>query len=133
MMKNKNNMLELLSTISDGFSPEELRFADIASDLASQITARRIELGLTQKEFAEKLGKTQAAISKWENADCNFQIKTLIELSEKLDLPLTISFKAPETKVETYVVSPAPAAVAAMNQYYGTSSPGGSWFTSGNI
>lgn len=132
-MENKNNIFELLSTLSDGFSEEDLRFADIASDLASQITARRIELGLTQKQFAEKLGKSQATVSKWETADCNFQIKTLIEISQKLELPLTISFKNPQSKTETYFISPSPAATAAtINKYFGTSSPSGNWFTSSN-
>lgn len=129
-MENKNNIFELLSTLSDGFSEEDLRFADIASDLASQITARRIELGLTQKQFAEKLGKSQATVSKWETADCNFQIKTLIEISQKLELPLTVSFKNPQPKTETYFVSPTPAATAAsINKYVGALSPTSSWLT----
>lgn len=128
-MENKNNIFELLSTLSDGFSAEDLRFADIASDLASQITARRIELGLTQKQFAEKLGKSQATVSKWENADCNFQLKTLIEISQKLELPLTVSFKELQPETETYFVSPAPAATAASAaKYISTFSPETSWW-----
>ncbi|MBR5792386.1 MAG: helix-turn-helix transcriptional regulator [Ruminiclostridium sp.] len=127
----ENNILELLSTLSDGFSAEDLRFADIASDLASQITTRRIELGLTQTALAEKLGRSQATISKWENADCNFQIKTLIEISQQLELPLTISFKNPQPKTEAYYISPTPAADAArICKYISASSPGSSWFAS---
>jgi ribosome-binding protein aMBF1 (putative translation factor) len=94
-MTNQNDILTLLSSLSDEFSAEDLRFSDIASDLAAQIIERRVALGLTQKELAEKLGKSQAIVSKWENADCNFQIKTLIEISQRLNLPLTISFRSP--------------------------------------
>lgn len=73
-MKNKNNMLELLTALSDDLSAEDLRLAAIASDLAVQLTAKRIELGLTQSEFADltrqvsdnclKVGKCRHAISK---------------------------------------------------------------------
>lgn len=126
-MKNQNNILDLLSALSDGFSPEDLRFADIASDLASQIIARRVALGLTQKELAEKLGKSQTTVSKWENADCNFQIKTLIEISQKLELPLTISFKKFPLEPETYFISPTPAAAASAVKYVSMSSPEDFW------
>ena len=34
------------------------------------IAERRRELGLTQKELAEKLGITDRAVSKWENGRC---------------------------------------------------------------
>lgn len=74
-MKNKNNMFELLTALSDDLSAEDLRLAAIVSDLAVQLTAKRIELGLTQSEFADLLGKSQTTVSKWENADCNFQTK----------------------------------------------------------
>ena len=90
-MDNKNGMLDLLTALSDDLSAEDLRFAAIASDLAVQLTAKRIELGLTQSEFADLLGKSQTTVSKWENADCDFRIKTLVEIAQKLDLPLTIS------------------------------------------
>ena len=127
-MKNKNNMLELLTALSDDLSAEDLRLAAIASDLAVQLTAKRIGLGLTQSEFADLLGKSQTTVSKWENADCNFQIKTLVEIAQKLDLPLTISFKEPEPKRETYVISPTPAATAASSgKYIGAMCPASSW------
>ena len=107
---------------------EDLRFSDIASDLAAQIIERRVALGLTQKELAEKLGKSQAIVSKWENADCNFQIKTLIEISQRLNLPLTISFRSPISETKTYFVSPTPAATAAsVAKYVSATSPEPSW------
>lgn len=127
-MNNKNNMLDLLTALSDDMSAEELRLADIESDLAAQITAKRVELGMTQSEFADLLGKSQATISKWESADCNFQIKTLVEIAQKLDLPLTISFKEQKSTRETYFISPTPAAAAASaGKYVGSILSSGSW------
>lgn len=127
-MTNQNDILTLLSSLSDEFSAEDLRFSDIASDLAAQIIERRVALGLTQKELAEKLGKSQAIVSKWENADCNFQIKTLIEISQRLNLPLTISFRSPISETKTYFVSPTPAATtASVAKYVSATSPEPSW------
>ena len=63
-MKKNNDIYDLLSTLASNLSSEELMFVDIASDLAAQIAARRIDLGLTQAELAEKMGKKQGTISK---------------------------------------------------------------------
>ena len=93
MKSDKTDMLELLSALSEELSVEDLRFADIASDLAVQLTAKRIEMGLPQQDLADLLGTTQETVAKWENADYDFSVKTLIDISQKLDLPLTISFK----------------------------------------
>lgn len=96
MDDRKNDMYTLLSELSEGLSTEELIFADIASDLAAAIASQRLSLGLTQTELAQLCGKTQATVSKWENAESNFQLKTLIELAEKLGLTLTVSLSPKE-------------------------------------
>lgn len=97
MGPDSNDIYDLLVKLANSLSYEELMFAEIASDLAVQITARRVELGLTQAEFAEKMEKPQDTISKWENANCDFSLKTLIEIADKLHLPLTVSFKSTKT------------------------------------
>ena len=45
------------------------------------IAERRRELGLTQKELAEKLGITDRAVSKWENGRCMPDLSLLRSLS----------------------------------------------------
>lgn len=45
------------------------------------IAERRRELGLTQKELAEKLGITDRAVSKWENGRCMPDLSLLRPLS----------------------------------------------------
>lgn len=92
-MSDKNNLMNLLSALSKNMSSEELVFASIASDIATAISSKRIEMGLTQAELADLLGKKQATISGWERADCNFQLKTLIEIAQKLNLTLQVSLE----------------------------------------
>lgn len=98
MNNEKTNLEELLSSLSEGLSTEDLLFSSIASDLAVAISSKRIDMRLTQKEFAEMLGKSQAMVSKWENGECNFQLKTLIEIAQKLNLTVDVSLKKPKVK-----------------------------------
>ena len=42
----------------------------------------RLELGMTQKQLAEKVGTTKSYISKIENAKGNIQLSTLIRIFE---------------------------------------------------
>lgn len=127
-MTAKRNVAELITALSEGLSAEEVQFANIASDLASQLIAKRVSLGLTQAEFAEKLGKSQTTVSKWEAGDCNFRIKTLIEISQKLDLPLTVAFKEPVTRMNAYVVTQSSRSFGITSgSYSGTGSPVENW------
>ena len=126
-MKKNNDIYDLLSTLASNLSSEELMFVDIASDLAAQIAARRIDLGLTQAELAEKMGKKQGTISKWESGDCNFQLKTLIEIAQKLDLPLTVSFKTTKPTAEVMFVKKHATTDVASSQYTQRSSSNEKW------
>lgn len=63
-MSENTKLSDLLSALSAGMSDEDLLYADIAADIAYAITSKRIDSGLTQKEFADRLGKSQALISK---------------------------------------------------------------------
>lgn len=44
--------------------------------------------GLSQKEFAAKIGKTESEISAWLSGDRNFTIDTLTEISYLLNISL---------------------------------------------
>lgn len=52
------------------------------------ICKRRKELGLTQKEVAEKLGITDRAVSKWENGRCMPDLLLLQPLSRILNVDI---------------------------------------------
>ena len=128
-MSENTKLSDLLSALSSGMSDEDLLYAGIAADIAYAITSKRIDSGLTQKEFADRLGKSQALISKWENADCNFTLKSLIEIAQKLDLKLEVrltpnSSAAPASARDSSKVVPFPTA------YYGEGYSSGSWISS---
>jgi transcriptional regulator with XRE-family HTH domain len=46
------------------------------------------EKGLKQKDLAQRLGKSEAEISKWMRGTHNFTIDTLVSIEEALDAPI---------------------------------------------
>ena len=93
MIDKTRSMNDLLATLTESISTEDLLFANVASDIALVIISARMDAGLTQAEFAKKMGVSQAMISKWESGDYNHTIKSMIQIANKLGLVLDISMK----------------------------------------
>lgn len=49
------------------------------------IARRRLKLGMTQDELADKVGVKREALSRWENSRATPKINALIKLSKALD------------------------------------------------
>ena len=96
-MKNKEEEKILLSALSHGMDAEELLLAELQGLIAAEISMRRQELGLTQEQFAEKMGVSQSMVSRWESGDVNYQLSTLVKIAAALDLEVQppIVLKAP--------------------------------------
>lgn len=93
-MKASDNIENLLSALSENLSVEDIILADVLSDLATSISSKRVSMALSQQEFADYLGISQGLISRWENGDTNFTIKTLVQIAQKLDMTLQVSLKS---------------------------------------
>jgi ribosome-binding protein aMBF1 (putative translation factor) len=65
-------------------------FAQIADDVA----ARRVELGLAQKQLAERCGTTQSAIARLERGGRPPRIDTLLRIANALDCDLKVELVA---------------------------------------
>ena len=52
--------------------------------IADKIDARLKELGITQKEFAKRMGKSEAEVSRWLGGTHNFTLRTLSLISTAL-------------------------------------------------
>lgn len=61
--------------------------------IARQVILRRGELGLTQKELAERVGTSHSAISRLESGQHRASIATLERVSEALGLRLVVSLE----------------------------------------
>ena len=81
----------------------------------------RKEKGITQKELAEKLGITQAAVCHFESSDktvpMKFRLSTLEKLAEALDVELTDLIG--ETRPDPNVCDVRVTGIIGQGQWYG--------------
>ncbi len=72
--------------VKKGYDALELEYSII-----SQVIAKRLEKGLTQKQLAQKAGTKQSAISRLESGNANPSIALLERISKALGSKLQIS------------------------------------------
>ncbi len=65
--------------------------------LADRVLLLRKQRGLTQKELADKVGTTQAVISRLENASVKPSLETILKIAEALDATVNIQLHPIET------------------------------------
>src|SRR6056297_2306841 len=87
MDKNDAILQEMGLNISD----EEVKYLEVITDIAAEITTFRALNNLSQKELARKLNKKQSYVSKLESGENNLTIKKLAEISVLLEGNLQVS------------------------------------------
>jgi transcriptional regulator with XRE-family HTH domain len=87
---------EIMYEEADNKLKQHLKLISLLTDVAADIANYRRNIGLSQKEFAEKFNVSQPMISKLESGKYNFTIKKLNEIICKL---------GGELKIETNLVS----------------------------
>ena len=87
-MKSPENMNEFLAHMTEDIAPEDIILASLQGAIAAEISMKRQELGWSQKDLAEKLGVTQGLVSRWERAETNFTLSTLVKLACVLGLEM---------------------------------------------
>ena len=63
------------------------------SQIAEQVTSRRTELGMAQRELAELVGTTQSAIARLESGGRPPRIDTLLRIAAALDCELSVELR----------------------------------------
>ena len=65
--------------------PIDLRLElDLSFAIANKIDAILKKKGMTQKEFAKKMNKTEAEVSRWLSGTHNFTLKTIAKITAVL-------------------------------------------------
>jgi ribosome-binding protein aMBF1 (putative translation factor) len=75
-------------------------------ELARIVMVRREELGISQKELADRMGTSVAVISRLERSRQNFSLATLQRLATALDTKLSYTFEPKLDEEPTRVVVP---------------------------
>lgn len=79
-----NNVTTLFKETLASIPQDVEKQVDWSFAIADKIAARLKELGLSQKDFALMVGKTQAEVSRWLSGTHNFTIRTLAKISTVL-------------------------------------------------
>lgn len=65
--------------------PQEISMQiDWSFDIADKIDAKLKEQGMSQREFAQKMGKRETEVSRWLSGTHNFTLSTLAKISSVL-------------------------------------------------
>ncbi|MBO1305363.1 helix-turn-helix transcriptional regulator [Enterococcus sp. 669A] len=73
---------------AEGFEKEKQRLS-----VAVAVAQLREELGVSQRELAERVGKPQSTIARIENGSMNVSFKVLYEIATKVGKEVRIEFK----------------------------------------
>jgi len=76
------------SWLSDTLTQEECATAKYIAQVAVIIQRQRKTKGYTQMDLAQKLGVSQAMVSRWENGEENITLATLVKIASALDIEL---------------------------------------------
>ena len=80
--ETKNVLSQLLSNIDEIALKKTSNRMMVAAKISNALKNK----GISQKEFAKMLRKSESEISSWLSGDRNFTIDTLTEVSEALDI-----------------------------------------------
>jgi transcriptional regulator with XRE-family HTH domain len=89
-MKTKDWFKNKLDSFRDDF---EFRLESLILNITENISKRMVEKKINRSSLAEKLNVSPPAVTKILNGSSNFTLKTLLSLSDALDLDLNIEFK----------------------------------------
>lgn len=91
-MDTSDSIKILFSSLARDLSDEDTALSALQGLIASEITGRRLDMNMTQKELASLLNVSQSTLSKWESGDTNFTLSTLVSIAWKLDIELQSPF-----------------------------------------
>ena len=103
-MAKSDSVKKMVSFFTDHLSTEETMLYVLQSMIAAEVTSRRIEMNMTQKDFAQLLNVSQSTLSKWVSGETNFTLSTLVTIASKLDLEIQSPFvpKLPKAYPTSY-------------------------------
>lgn len=81
--------------------PSVERFIDKSVNISLQIVNYLEELGWTQKEFAKKMGKSEAEISKWLSGTHNLTLKSISKMEVVLGRDIILTPLEAQKKYKT--------------------------------
>lgn len=92
-----NGISDLLQELSASLSPAKIVKSYLDAKISADIIKIRIGKGMSQKEFADKIGVTEKQVSRWESGTCDYNTSTLAKITAALDLNCNIELSEKQT------------------------------------
>lgn len=90
--------------VTEGLEKSEVKSIVELAKISASIERCRLDLHMTQRQFAEYMGVSQGMVSKWESRDYNFTINSLNEICEKLNLVFNVSLSKPLSETDYNII-----------------------------
>jgi transcriptional regulator with XRE-family HTH domain len=90
--------------VSEGLSEADVKTTVELAKISARIERCRIDMGMTQKEFADYMGVTQGMVSKWESREYNFSIRSLNEICQKINLEFSVNLDKACSKTDYTII-----------------------------
>ncbi len=93
------DVFDTIGWMKSGFTPEQeamYSYYNLLGEISVRIVEYRRARSLGQAQLAERLGISQAMVSKYESGDYNFSVRSLNDICSKLGLELEIRMSEPE-------------------------------------
>ena len=75
-----------VNMLADSLSRSDIIEIMLKNTIVNALITSRVEKSMSQKQFAEFMGVSQAMVSKWESGDYNFTVSSIAKICEKLGL-----------------------------------------------
>jgi len=86
------NVDDLTEFLSDKLSCADVTASKNLAEISAKIVKKRLDLNMTQIEFAKLLSVSLETVCQWENTDYDFSIKQLSQIANVLGCDLEINF-----------------------------------------
>ena len=100
-LRDKIANAEKTNWVTAGLKKHEVKTIAELARISAKIELARLDLNMTQKEFAAYLGVSQGMVSKWESREYNFTIESLNEICDKLGLDCTVTIEKPNKRTRS--------------------------------
>ncbi len=118
-IQEKMKNAKAVTCFTDLYTDEEWETRKTLSLIASEIEYSRVEMGMSQKEFAGFMGVSQGMVSRWESGTYNFTIETLTNIACKLSRTVQSFFPArKKSEYEEYAKAKAPCFVPSIHNRF---------------
>ena len=83
-----NNKQEWFKSKVEQVSPEIMSEMQLSAEIIARIDSILKQKNMTQKDLAQKMGKSEAMICRWTTGFPNFTLRTIAQISVALGEPL---------------------------------------------